>query len=334
MARVDMDIKTLLDIAKWEPLQDALADALDITVIVLDYKGNAVTAFSHCADFCSQIRTNAVARRHCFKCAALAGLESVRHKEPFIYRCSCGIMNAAIPVMIDEKYLGSVMIGQARPTESKESFSERKLLDEVRSFYPADKELDSEELIKKYYLLPEMSYDKMLQISIFVISLIQYIIGRVLQNRNQAQTYEWMLRYAVPSMLGDDMPPVSEIKPVGIDTVQIADDLPVPPESAVYPAINYVETHRSRMIGMREMAELCHLSPSYFSKLFLREVGENFTDWVNRRKLEWAKEMLRDSSNSITDIASGLGYMDTSYFIKVFKKFEGTTPLAYRQRRL
>ena len=130
------------------------------------------------------------------------------------------------------------------------------------------------------------------------------------------------------------MPPVSEIKPVGIDTVQIADDLPVPPESAVYPAINYVETHRSRMIGMREMAELCHLSPSYFSKLFLREVGENFTDWVNRRKIEWAKEMLRDSSNSITDIASGLGYMDTSYFIKVFKKFEGTTPLAYRQRRL
>lgn len=334
MARVDMDIKTLLDIAKWEPMQNALADALDITVIVLDYKGGAVTSFSHCAKFCTQIRANTVARRHCFKCAALAGLESVRHKEPFIYRCSCGIMNAAIPVMIDEKYLGSVMIGQVRPLESKDTFSERKLLDEVRSFYPADRELDTEDLIDKYYMLPEMSYDRMFRISMFVSSMVQYIIERVLQNRNQAQTYEWMLRYAVPTMLGDDAPSVSEITPVGIDTVQIADDLPVPPESAVYPAINYVETHRSRMIGMREMAELCHLSPSYFSKLFLREVGENFTDWVNRRKIEWAKEMLRDSSNSITDIASGLGYMDTSYFIKVFKKFEGTTPLAYRQRRL
>lgn len=334
MARVDMDIKTLLDIAKWEPLQAALADALDITVIVLDYKGSAVTAFSHCAKFCTQIRANTVARRHCFKCAALAGLESVRHKEPFIYRCSCGIMNAAIPVMIDEKYLGSVMIGQVRPLESKETFSERKLLDEVRSFYPADRELDTEDLIKKYYMLPEMSYDRMFRISMFVSSMVQYIIDRVLQNRNQAQTYEWMLRYAVPTMLGDDTPSVNEITPIGIDAVRIAEELPVPPESAVYPAINYVETHRSRMIGMREMAELCHLSPSYFSKLFLREVGENFTDWVNRRKIEWAKEMLRDSSNSITDIASGLGYMDTSYFIKVFKKFEGTTPLAYRQRRL
>ena len=334
MARSDMDIKALLDIARWEPVQNALADALDITVIVLDYKGNAVTAFSHCAEFCSQIRANAVARRHCFKCAALAGLESVRHKEPFIYRCSCGIMNAAIPVMIDEKYLGSVMVGQARPLESREDFSERKLLESVRSFYPADRELDTEDLINKYYMLPEMSYDKMLRIGLLVSAMMQYIIGRVLHNRNQAQTYEWMLRYAVPTMLGDDTPPVSEIKPIGIDTVQIADDLPVPPESAVYPAINYVETHRSKMIGMREMAELCHLSPSYFSKLFLREVGENFTDWVNRRKIEWAKEMLRDSSKSITDIASELGYMDTSYFIKVFKKFEGTTPLAYRQRRL
>ena len=334
MARSDMDIKALLDIARWEPVQNALADALDITVIVLDYKGNAVTAFSHCAEFCSQIRANAVARRHCFKCAALAGLESVRHKEPFIYRCSCGIMNAAIPVMIDEKYLGSVMVGQARPLESREDFSERKLLESVRSFYPADRELDTEDLINKYYMLPEMSYDKMLRIGLLVSAMMQYIIGRVLHNRNQAQTYAWMLRYAVPTMLGDDPPPVSEIKPIGIDTVQIADDLPVPPESAVYPAINYVETHRSKMIGMREMAELCHLSPSYFSKLFLREVGENFTDWVNRRKIEWAKEMLRDSSKSITDIASELGYMDTSYFIKVFKKFEGTTPLAYRQRRL
>ena len=62
-------------------------------------------------------------------------------------------------------------------------------------------------------------------------------------------------------------------------------------------------------------------------------MGETFTDYVNRRKVEWAKQKLRNSAESVSSIAFELGYVDTSYFIKVFKKFEGITPLAYRQQR-
>lgn len=334
MSRLDVDIKSLLDIVKWEPLQAALAEVFDITVIVIDYKGNPVTQFSHCAEFCNTVRANAVARRHCFKCAAVAGLESVRHKGPFVYKCSCGIMNAAIPVMVDEKYLGSILIGQVRPTDNKDCITEQQLINEVSSFYPDKKTLNTDDLMQKYYKLPEMSYDRIIQICTVIQSIVRYIIDRVVQNRNEAQTYEWMLRYAVPPMLENQTPSVSEIKPVTIQAIEDKNELPVSPESSVYPAISFVETHRRKMIGMHEMADLCHLSPSYFSKLFLREVGENFTDWVNRRKIEWAKEMLHDTSKSITTIAAELGYMDTSYFIKVFKKFEGTTPLVYRQHKI
>lgn len=84
---------------------------------------------------------------------------------------------------------------------------------------------------------------------------------------------------------------------------------------------------------MRDMANLCHLDPSYFSKIFPREVGENFTYYVNRRKVDWAKQMLRETGESVSAIALELGYVDTSYFIKVFKKFEGITPLVYRQQK-
>ena len=52
---------------------------------------------------------------------------------------------------------------------------------------------------------------------------------------------------------------------------------------------------------------------------------------MSRKKVELAKKQLRESSDSVTTIALGLGFMDTSYFIKVFKKYEGITPLAYRQ---
>ena len=67
--------------------------------------------------------------------------------------------------------------------------------------------------------------------------------------------------------------------------------------------------------------------------MFPRAAGDNFRHYVNRRKVEWAKQRLRQSAESISAIAFSLGYVDTSYFIKVFKKFEGITPLAYRQQK-
>ena len=82
---------------------------------------------------------------------------------------------------------------------------------------------------------------------------------------------------------------------------------------------------------MQDMAKLCHLSPSYFSKLFLREVGENFTDYLNRKKITWAKDALRNTDTNINLIALDLGFQDNSYFVKVFKKYVGITPTQYRQ---
>ena len=117
------------------------------------------------------------------------------------------------------------------------------------------------------------------------------------------------------------------------ETVDSDEPISLARTSPVYPAVSYVESHRGEMVTMRDMANLCHLSPSYFSKIFPREVGETFTDYVNRRKVEWAKQKLRDSAESVSSVAFELGYVDTSYFIKVFKKFEGITPLAYRQQK-
>lgn len=84
---------------------------------------------------------------------------------------------------------------------------------------------------------------------------------------------------------------------------------------------------------MQAMAELCHLSPSYFSRVFCRDVGENFINYTNRKKVELAKKMLRETNQSVSQIAGELGYLDTSHFIKIFKRFEGITPMIYRQHK-
>ena len=82
---------------------------------------------------------------------------------------------------------------------------------------------------------------------------------------------------------------------------------------------------------MKEMANLCHLSPSYFSRLFNRETGETFVNYTNRLKIQLAKEQLRETSKSITQISGELGYLNVSNFIAVFKRIEGVTPSLYRQ---
>ena len=80
------------------------------------------------------------------------------------------------------------------------------------------------------------------------------------------------------------------------------------------------------------LADHLHLYPDYLQKKFKKETGKNITDMINERRIELAKIYLRSSKYSVTDIAYEVGFSDASYFGKVFKKFEGLTPLKFRKQ--
>ena len=79
------------------------------------------------------------------------------------------------------------------------------------------------------------------------------------------------------------------------------------------------------------MARLCHLSPSYFSRLWADETKESFSQYIVRLKIEWAKRLLEDTEQSVTEVSENLGFSSPGYFIKTFKKSERITPLLYRK---
>ena len=335
MKTQDLDLKTILDIPMFEHLQDALAKATGTAIITIDYKGTPVTKHSCRTEFCSVIRENPVSRKRCYKCDALAGLEAVRLNRPYIYLCHCGIVDVAVPVMVGDKYLGAVMFGQVRIPNGDTDAKVERLVSEISSFH-AEEETTRRDLLEKYEKIPEMEYKRIVEIAELIDAAVQYIVHRAVETRNQSLTYEWMLRSASAGMADNRLPAMPPDIGKMVERPEAEDSrVPsgVPKSSPVYPAVSYVESHRGEMVTMRDMANLCHLSPSYFSKIFPREAGETFTDYVNRRKVEWAKQKLRDSAESVSSIAFELGYVDTSYFIKVFKKFEGITPLAYRQQK-
>lgn len=98
------------------------------------------------------------------------------------------------------------------------------------------------------------------------------------------------------------------------------------------PALEYIHENLDKVPSIEEMSQLSGMSPSYFSRTFRKTMDENFVSYVNRIKVEKAVEMLKTGNKSINTIAEMLGYTDASYFIKVFKRYTGTTPLAFRRR--
>lgn len=95
-------------------------------------------------------------------------------------------------------------------------------------------------------------------------------------------------------------------------------------------AKRYVEQHLDCKITLDDMAGELHLNPSYFSRLFKKETGENFIEYVTRMKVGRAKQLLQIAGKSIDEVADALGYDNKSYFIKIFKGLTGVTPGEYR----
>jgi len=329
LARQELDLSSLLDIPLWESVQDQLAEFTGTAIITIDYKGNPITKHSCRTDFCSVIRENPVFRKRCFRCDALAGLEAVRLGRPYIYLCHCGIVDVAVPILVGERYLGAVMFGEVRIPNGDADAKVERLVNEISSFQ-AESDYARQDLLEKFDRLPEMEYSRIEQIARLINSIVTYIVDSAIKKRNEAETYNWLLRMSSDGTAGET---IQELRgPVSGDSKQKTAS-PVPKNSAVYPAVAYIDSHPGSSVSMSEMANLCHLSPSYFSRLFHREVGESFTNYVNRKKVDIAKTELRETSKSISQISIDLGYLNTSHFINIFKRFEGTTPLIYRQHK-
>ena len=96
---------------------------------------------------------------------------------------------------------------------------------------------------------------------------------------------------------------------------------------------NYIDSNFCMDITIQEISEKYYINPSYMSQLFRKEIGVTFTDYVTKKRMEYAKELLRDETKKTVDIAQKCGYNDYFYFIRSFKKYAGISPGQYRNER-
>jgi AraC-like DNA-binding protein len=94
--------------------------------------------------------------------------------------------------------------------------------------------------------------------------------------------------------------------------------------------MDWIRTHKTENLSVSFVASTFNYHPGYLSNVFKKYIGESLLSFINRTKIEAAKELLLSSNDSINTIAKIVGFADDKYFMRVFKRLEGTTPSKYR----
>jgi YesN/AraC family two-component response regulator len=99
-------------------------------------------------------------------------------------------------------------------------------------------------------------------------------------------------------------------------------------------AIRFISENYTRPIGVKEVCDAVGISDSYMSRLFRRYSEVTFNSYLTQCRMEAAKKLIREKPDlMLRDIASCVGYEDSSYFSKVFKQYTGETPSQYANKK-
>lgn len=101
-------------------------------------------------------------------------------------------------------------------------------------------------------------------------------------------------------------------------------------ERYISKVIEYIENHYKTDIDVNTLADSVGISYSHLRKIFRENMGTNLNSFINKRRIKEAKILLKETDMTIYDMAVALGYNSDQTFTRFFKKYEGTTPGAYR----
>ena len=117
--------------------------------------------------------------------------------------------------------------------------------------------------------------------------------------------------------------------------LQASNDVFTTEESEEYSMLastmTYIKEHLDHKLTLDELSKQANLSPYYFAHLFKEQTGISPIEYVAQTKINYAKNILKTTENSITEIADLLGYSSDASFINAFKKRAGISPARFRR---
>jgi AraC family transcriptional regulator of arabinose operon len=111
----------------------------------------------------------------------------------------------------------------------------------------------------------------------------------------------------------------------------ITDDNPKQKELVLI-AAQYIEDHFERDINLNDICGYVFLSPSYFTRIFKREMDYSPISFLIKTRIDRAKELLAQTDDKASDIAVSVGYANQQRFNETFKRLTDMTPIEYRKK--
>ncbi|UPM54995.1 helix-turn-helix transcriptional regulator [Gottfriedia acidiceleris] len=113
-------------------------------------------------------------------------------------------------------------------------------------------------------------------------------------------------------------------------TIQIANSFNNQMSPMIRKATKYIRENHQSTITLEEIAQYCCVSKYHFSHLFKKEIGTSAIDFLNRIRIEKSMFYLEMTDLSMQEIAIRVGFQDSNYFSRIFKKYIKSSPSEYR----
>ena len=104
------------------------------------------------------------------------------------------------------------------------------------------------------------------------------------------------------------------------------------PNYIIENTIRYISQNLAGNLSLDAIAQELHISASHLSRTFKKETSGSLTEFINKERVNKAKELLQDTDLLTYEIAEAVGYKDATYFSSIFRKYEGISPSEYKTR--
>ncbi|MGO4733433.1 response regulator [Paenibacillus sp. 2KB_22] len=147
-----------------------------------------------------------------------------------------------------------------------------------------------------------------------------------IKHSDESAIYQQGLQLVLDSGTFDEL--VRALQQVAAQTIQsLLQDLKNP---IVNQVLQHIDKHYAEELSLKLLGAHYHLHPVYLGQLFHKETGETFAEYINKYRIERAKEQLRNTNLKVHEIARNVGYWETGYFYKQFRKYVGISPTDFK----
>jgi two-component system, response regulator YesN len=127
---------------------------------------------------------------------------------------------------------------------------------------------------------------------------------------------------------------VNWLKEITLTCMDILDTEDKKRSPLIRKVISYLNSNYSMDINLKTVASDFDLNAFYLGHLFKKEIGEPFTNYLNKLRIKRAIELIKDGRLKNNELAKKVGYINTNYFFTVFKKITGMSPTEYKEVEL